>query len=163
MTLKQKFTALSTRERAIVIGGAVLVVLVAVYMLALSPFYRALDARAERLDRKQADLSWMHSVAPELQSSGGAIPAAAPTGESLVVLVDRTAREGNLASELTGQTPTGNGGIRVRFENANFDTLVLWMGSLVQRHGVYIDQATIDRGEKPGLVNASFVLTRTGA
>ncbi|MET0656904.1 MAG: type II secretion system protein M [Steroidobacteraceae bacterium] len=164
MTLKQKFAALSTRERVIVIGGAVLVVIVAIYMLALSPFYRALDARAERLERKQVDLSWMHSVAPELQSSGGAMPAAAaPTGESLVVLVDRTAREGNLASALTGQTPTGNGGIRVRFENANFDTLVLWMGSLVQRHGVYIDQATLDRGEKPGLVNASFVLTRAGA
>ena len=163
MDLKQKFASLSARERAIVIGGAVLVLVVAVYMLALSPLYRALDARAERLDRKQADLSWMHSVAPELQSAGGATPVAAPTGESLVVLVDRTAREGGLAESLTGQTPTGNGGIRVRCENANFDTLVWWMGALVQRHGVFIDQATIDRGEKTGLVNASFVLTRAGA
>lgn len=163
MALKEKFAALNARERAIVIGGGVLVLAVAVYLLVLSPFYRALDARAQRLERKQTDLSWMHSVAPELQSSGGAAPAAAPTGESLVVLVDRTARDGGLAAALTGQTPTGNGGIRVRFENANFDTLVLWMGSLVQRYGVYIDQATIDRGEKAGLVNASFVLTRAGA
>lgn len=163
MTLKQRLAALNARERAIVIGGGVLVLIVAVYLLVLSPFYRSLDARAQRLERKQADLSWMHSVASELQTAGGAPAAAAPTGESLVVLVDRTAREGGLANSLTGQTPTGSGGIRVRFENADFDTLVPWMGTLVQRHGVYIDQATIDRGEKPGLVNASFVLTRAGA
>lgn len=162
MALKEKFAALSVRERMIVIGGGVLVLIVAVYMLALSPFYRAIDQRAERLDRKQADLSWMHTVAAELQAAGAGPAAAAPTGESLVVLVDRTARESGLASALTGQTPTGAGGIRVRFENAAFDTLVTWMGQLVQRHGVHIDQATMDRGEKDGLVNASFVLNRAG-
>ncbi len=161
-TLKQRFAALNPRERAIVIGGGILVLLVALYTLVLSPFYRAIDVRAERLERKRADLSWMHTVAPELQVSGGATPAAAPSGESLVVLVDRTARSGGLSNALTGQTPTGNGAIRVRFEDANFDTLVLWMGQLVQRQGVYIDQATVDQGEKPGLVNASLVLTRAG-
>lgn len=163
MALKEKFAALSARERMIVIGGGVLVLLVAVYLLALSPFYRAIDQRSERLDRKQADLSWMHTVAAELQAAGAApAAAAASTGESLVVLVDRTARESGLASALTGQTPTGAGGIRVRFENAPFDTLVTWMGQLVQRNGVHIDQATMDRGEKDGLVNASFVLNRAG-
>lgn len=161
--LKQKFAALSARERAIVIGGVVLVLLVALYTLVLAPFYGALDARAKRLERKQADLSWMHTVAPELQAAGGAVPAAMQNGESLVVLVDRTARESGLASALTGQTPTGTGAIRVRFEDATFDTLVLWMGNLVQRYGVTIDQATIDRAGKPGLVTATFVLMRPEA
>lgn len=162
MTLQQKFASLKPRERAIVIGGGVLVLIVALYMLVLSPFYASMAARAERLQRKQADLSWMHGVAAELQSSSGVAAAAAPTGESLVLLVDRTARQGGLATALTGQTPTGNGGIRVRFENASFDTLVLWMGDLVQRHGVFIDQANVDKGEKPGLVNVGLVLTRAG-
>jgi general secretion pathway protein M len=160
MSLQQKFAALKPRERAIVLGGGILVAIVALYTLVLSPFYTSMEKRSERIERKQVDLSWMHSVAPELQSASGTPAGPSPTGESLVVLVDRTARQGGLATALTGQTPTGNGGIRVRFENADFDTLVLWMGELVQRHGVHIDQATIDQGEKPGLVNAGFVLTR---
>jgi general secretion pathway protein M len=161
-TLKQKFDALSARERVIVIAGGILVLIVAIYTLVLSPLYRAVDARAQLLHQKQSDLSWMHSVAPELQSAGGQVPAAEQMNESLVVLIDRTARESGLAESLTGQTPTGNGGIRVRVEDANFDQLVLWMGMLVQRYGVHIDQATVDRGEKPGIVTASVVLTRAG-
>jgi general secretion pathway protein M len=160
VALKQKFMALKPRERVILLAGAALIVIVAVYTLALSPLYRSIDARAEHLSRKQVDLSWMHSVASELQSAGAAPAPIAASGESLVVLVDRTARESGLAEALTGQTPTGNGGIRVRFENASYDTLVRWMGQQVQQHGVHIDQATLDRGEKPGLVNGSFVLNR---
>jgi general secretion pathway protein M len=161
--LKHKFAALSARERSLVIGGGVLVLLVALHALVLSPFYGAIDARQERLARKQADLSWMHTVAPELQAAAGTVPATVQNGESLVVLVDRTARESGLASALTGQTPTGTGAIRVRFQDATFDTLVLWMGNLVQRYGVTIDEATIDRGSKPGLVTATFVLMRPEA
>jgi type II secretory pathway component PulM len=88
--------------------------------------------------------------------------AAAPSNESLVVLIDRTARECGLGASLTGQTPNGDNGIRVRLEQAEFDKLVVCLGSLQQSHSVNIESANIDRTAKPGFVNASLVLTRPG-
>ncbi len=85
-----------------------------------------------------------------------------PTGESLVVLIDRSARECGLGSALTGQTPSGENGIRVRLEGAEFDKLVVCLGSLQQAQSVAIESANIDRTAKPGFVNASLVLTRPG-
>jgi len=141
-------------------GGAALV-LFAIYFFALAPFYSAVNSRAERVAKKQGDLAWMRSVGGEILALGAsATPANVPTNESLVVLIDRSARECGLGSSLTGQTPNGENGIRVRLEQAEFDKLVVCLGGLQQSHGVTIESANIDRTAKPGFVNASLVLTR---
>lgn len=160
--LKDWFFSLLPRERWIVGVGGVLAVLIVVYLFALAPFYAAVDARAERVAQKQADLAWMRSVAGDviaLSRDAGPI-SMAPSGESLVVVVDRAARECGLGSSLTGQTPNGTTGIRVRLERAEFDKLVLCLASLQQAHAVTIESATIDRTSEPGFVNASLVLNR---
>lgn len=162
--LKEQFYALKPRERALIGGGVALLVLVAAYMLGLRPFYAAVNARAERIAQKEGDLAWMRSVAGELAALSANAPAVSAGGgnESLVVLVDRTARECGLGSALTGQTPNGETGIRVRLEAAEFDKLLVCLGSLQQAHAVTIESASIDRTGKPGFVNASLVLTRPG-
>jgi len=156
------FRGLQPRERMLVSGGAVIVVLMAIY-LGLVPFYRALHARSERVERKQGDLAWMRGVASEVMVLGQNQPAPGPAGESLVVLVDRTARECGLGTSLVGQTPNGETGIRVRLEAAAFDVLVKCLGTLQQAHSVSIEQATFDRTGRPGLVNASLVLNRAAS
>jgi general secretion pathway protein M len=161
--LKDWFFALQQRERLLVVGGGALLVLVALYIFALAPFYAAVNASAQRVAKKEGDLAWMRSVGGELLSLGANTTAVVPsTDESLVVLIDRQARECGLGSALTGQTPSGENGIRVRLEAAEFDKLVVCLGSLQQSHGVAIESANIDRTAKPGFVNASLVLTRPG-
>ena len=159
--LKDWFNGLKPRERILVAAGGAIVVLVALYTLAIAPFYGAVNARAERVAQKEGDLAWMRSVAGEMMSLNASAPAAAtPSNESLVVLIDRTARECGLGASLTGQTPNGEHGIRVRLESAEFDKLVVCLATLQQSHAVMIEQATIDRTAKPGFVNASLVLNR---
>jgi general secretion pathway protein M len=161
--MRNWLATLNPRERALVIAAGVLVILTLVYVLAIAPFYRAIDQRSERVARKQGDLAWMQSVAGELEqlAASGAAPAE-PSADSLVVLVDRTSREAGLGGKVTGQTPTGDAGIRVRLEQAPFDALVTWMAALEQRHGILIDSASVDRAGQSGLVNASVVLARPG-
>ena len=161
--LKDWFFALQPRERVLVIAGGAAVLLVAIYLLALAPFYAMVNAGAQRVAKKEGDLAWMRSVGGEVLALSASAPsAAAPTGESLVVLIDRSARECGLGSSLTGQTPSGENGIRVRLEDAEFDKLVVCLGGLQQTHAVTIESANIDRTAKPGFVNASLVLTRPG-
>jgi len=159
--LQDWFRTLKPRERVIVLAGSAIVIAVAVYTLALGPFYKSLHERTERVQHKQADLVWMRSVASEVQSLGANQPlGTAPAGESLVVLVDRTARECGIGPSLTGQTPNGDQGIRVRLESAAFDVLIRCLGNLQQLNAVSIEQATFDKASRPGLVNASLVLNR---
>lgn len=159
--LKNWYYGLKPRERLLVSGGAIIVLLTAIYMLGLAPFYKNLSALDAGVTEKKADLAWMRSVASELQVLGASQPlVATPTGESLVVLVDRTAREAGLSSALTGQTPNGETGIRVRLEGAAFDMAMMWLANLTLSHAVDIESAQFDRTSTPGLVNVNLVLNR---
>lgn len=161
--LKDKFNTLKPRERIVVIGGAILVLVTAIYVLALAPLYSAVNAQAQRVAQKEGDLAWLRSVSGEVAVLSAAAPSRpGPSNESLVVLIDRAAHECGLASSLTGQTPNGERGIRVRLEAAEFDKLMVCLGTLQQVHSVDVESATIDRTAKPGLVNANLVLTRVG-
>lgn len=159
--LKDWYYGLQPRERAIIGGGAILVLLTAIYMLALAPFYRSVSTLTTSVEGKKADLAWMGSVAGEVQALSANQPmVATPTDESLVVLVDRTAREAGLSSALTGQTPNGETGIRVRLEGAGFDQAMMWLANLELSHAVAIESATFDRTSTPGQVNVNLVLNR---
>lgn len=150
----ESFNHLSERERRMLIGGAVAAVLLLVFGILL-PLNRSVTHAQERLARKHADLSWMESVAPEIAA---AAPPPAATGEPLLVIVDRSARESGLAGALAGSEPGAPGSLSVRLEKAPFDALVVWLARLARQNGVSVQSAIIERAGPPGQVNAAIVL-----
>lgn len=160
--LKARFMELHPRERIVVVAGAVLVLLTAVYMLALAPLYRAINERDARVMQKQQDLAWMQSVASRLSTMSSVQPTAASSGESMVVLIANSATSSNVSGALTGQTPDGPNGVRVRFEGVSFDALVVWLGALQKDYGVSVTAAEINRTSQSGQVNANLTLARGG-
>lgn len=150
----ESFSALPQRQQRLIIGAVVLAV-VLVIIAVLVPLDHSVTSTQQRLAKKRADLAWMQSVAPEL-ATAPAPPS--DSGESLLVIIDRSARESGLASSLTGSEPGLGGSLSVRLQKAPFDTLVAWLARLAQQNGVVVDSATIDGAGAPGLVNAAVVL-----
>jgi general secretion pathway protein M len=150
----ESLATLSPRERRMVLGGVALALALLIFGV-LVPLDRGVAHAQQRLAKKHADLAWMQSIAPEIAASG---PPPASTGESLLVVVDRSARESGLASSLSGSEPGAPGSLSVRLEKAPFDALVAWLARLAQQNGVTVDSATIERAGAPGLVNAAIVL-----
>jgi type II secretory pathway component PulM len=150
----EAIAALSPRERRLLLVGAVAVAAILIFGMLL-PLDRSVAHAQQRLAKKRADLSWMQSVAPQIALLP---PAAAANGESLLVVVDRSARESGLASALSGSEPGGAGSLSVRLEKAPFDVLVGWLTRLAQQNGVAVDSAVIEKTGAPGLVNANIVL-----
>ena len=150
----EAIAALSPRERRLLLVAAVAVAAILIFGMLL-PLDRSVAHAQQRLAKKRADLSWMQSVAPQIALLP---PAAAANGESLLVVVDRSARESGLASALSGSEPGGAGSLSVRLEKAPFDVLVGWLTRLAQQNGVAVDSAVIEKTGAPGLVNANIVL-----
>jgi general secretion pathway protein M len=149
---------LAERERKLVYAAAALAGVVLLYLVLVLPFQTASHKFSQRLDKKQTDLAWMRQVAPQVAAAAGG-GGAIQTDESLVVLVDRTAREAGLGNSLRDQSPDRSSGLRLRLEAVSFDAMVAWLASLQNQYGVTIEAATID-GASPGLVNASLTLNR---
>jgi general secretion pathway protein M len=149
---------LSERERQLVTWGGAAAVVLLILALLIVPLYSAANGAEKRVERKRNDLAWMQSVAGELRSAG---PADA-SGQSLVLIVDQTARAAGLTSSLRDTQPSGTGGIRIRLESAPFDVIVGWVADLAERHGLVVESATVDRTSRVGVVNASLIM-RKGA
>ena len=150
----EAIAALSPRERRMLLIGALALAAILIFGM-LIPLDRTVAHAQQRLAKKRTDLSWMQSVAPQVALLP---PAAAANGESLLVIVDRSAREAGLASALSGSEPGGPGNLSVRLEKAPFDVLVGWLARLAQQNGVTVDSAVIEKSGAPGLVNANIVL-----
>ena len=150
----EAIAALSPRERRLLLLGGIAAVAILIFGM-LIPLDRSVSHAQDRLAKKRADLSWMQSVAPQIAVIP--LPSTA-SGESLLVIVDRSAREAGLASALSGSEPGGAGSLSVRLEKASFDMLVGWFARLAQQNGVTVDSAVIEKSGAPGLVNANIVL-----
>ncbi len=154
--LTRWLSGLSERERLMVtVGGviAVLLLLLAVVM----PLNLAVASATARVDKKQSDLAFIESVAPEV-AAAGPLAGGNATAESLVVLIDRSARESGLGSSLSSTQPNGDKSLRLRLDRASFDLLVGWLARLSDQHGVGVESAEIEGGGEPGIVNAGLVL-----
>jgi len=153
--MKLSLDTMSERERRMLLIGCVAVVLILLFGV-LMPLDSSVTKARNRIIQKQADLVWMRGVAQVLAVNQ---PAQVSTnGDSLLLIVDRSARESGLGSALKGTDPSGPGAIQVRMEKAPFDAMVGWLSRLSQQNGIGVDGATIDAAGSPGVVNAALVL-----
>jgi len=151
--MREWYENLADREKRFVLIGGV-GALVLLLLGVVLPLNRNITQAQHRVTTKQADLAYIQSVTPELASAG----PMGSTGESLVVLVDGSARESGLGKSLSNSQPTGDGGLRVRLEHVPFDGMVAWLARLAQQHGVRVESAEIETAGEAGLVNAGLVL-----
>ena len=155
--IRQWLGGLAPRERNLVYLAAALLCVAIIYFAIVLPVTSAAKQRTARVEQKTADLAWMRQVAPQVMAAAAAGGGTA-NSESLVVLVDRTAREAGIGSAIRDQSPAGDTGLQLRLEGASFDVLVAWLASLQQQYGVRVDAAMIGSANAPGLVNASLTL-----
>jgi len=149
------FENLAERERRMVTVGAI-VAGVLLLLAIILPLNRSVTEARARVARKQGDLAFIQAAMPELAAAGPGGEAA--TGESLVVLIDGSARESGLGKSLSSSQPTPDKGLRIRLDKVPFDALVAWLARLAQSHGVHVESAEIESAGEAGLVNAGLVL-----
>jgi general secretion pathway protein M len=154
--MKLSLETMSERERRMVLIGGIAAVAILVFGVLL-PLNSSVSSAEKRVGQKQIDLQWMQSVGPEL-ASAGPVAQKPSTQESLLVVVDRAARESGLGNSLTSSEPSGPGRLRVRLEKAQFDILVGWLARLSEQNGIGVESASIDNAGAPGIVNAGLVL-----
>ncbi|MGI9264636.1 MAG: type II secretion system protein GspM [Gammaproteobacteria bacterium] len=161
--MKEWFDSLSDRERYIVMGGGVLVVVILFWSLVLNPVYSGVNRLSQQVESKRVLVGWMQSAAAEIKAAGNVTGGGQlEDNQSLVVVIARSARESGLEKALNQNQPIGEDGIRVRLERASFDTIAGWLAKLQASNGLSLESANFERSTAPGMVNASIVLRQPG-
>jgi len=158
--MKDWFQQLAPRER-LLIGAATILTLVAMIMLlGIRPMLAARALAEKNVADKQQLLTDLEGVASRFGPVSGTPTSAPGAGQSLVVLVDRTTRSHGLGAFLKRNQPDGDTRIRLRFENAPFDSMIGWLEELQAKYALTAESASIDTGREAGRVNCNLVLAR---
>jgi len=163
--IKEFLAGLQPRERQLVIGAAVLLIVFMAYLLLWRPYggKRLHDLQAS-VSEQRATLAWMQQAAVRAQQLRGNSAIVSSGGQSLMALIDQTAKGNDLSAAMKRVEPAGEHSVRVWIEQAPFDTLVTWLDILNRSHGVHVQTITMDReAAGPGRVNARITLEGAGA
>lgn len=152
--LNARWQQLGRREQLALRILAVLVTLLAVWLVLIQPIRQwRLDAQ-QQLNSAQATYQSLLQKAPQAMSSG--LVVANTSSDSLNTELRRQANRFGLT--IQGFEPDGNL-LRVRLDDARYSQVVQWLAAL-QAQGVVIDQLTLNGRDQPGRVQVMAVLRR---
>ena len=158
------FDTLAPRERLFVVLGATVVAISMVWGLIWVPLTRSHETLAASVSTWERSLAQLRPL-KSLVQTGTAAPLArhADSGQTPVVIVDRTLRARGMAGALKRSQPTTNTGIRVEFEGVAFDELILWLGDLSMQYAMEVQAGSLSAAARsgPGRVNATLTLERS--
>ncbi|MDH3589107.1 MAG: type II secretion system protein M [Gammaproteobacteria bacterium] len=161
--MKEWFEGLEQRERLTLIAGGIILLLALVWVLLINPLFVSAGDRAEQINSLRGDVIRARDLSAEiagLRKGGARAYTRGDSDQSLMIILERTARESGL--QVNQSRPMDASTVRVRFESAPFDSLVQWMGILASRYAIQIDIASLDRLDVQGMVNAQLTLKRSG-
>ena len=141
---------------------AAVLLLAMLYGLVWSPLSSRVAHLQQSVEEQQALKLWMLQAAAEAKQLRGAAGASGEDHRSLMAVVDQTTKQSQLAPAVKRIQPEGQDLVRVNLEQASFDDLVLWLGTLQRTYGVNVADAAIDRQADAGRVNARLTLKKAG-
>ena len=160
--MKEYLDRLSERDRLLL-----MLVVAAVIILLLFAGWHSFASRVDRmhdvLSSQQATLAHMKQAAQQVRQLRGKAPVHSSAGQSLMALLDSTARQSGLHDAVKRVDPDGQDKVRLRLEQAGFDDMMRWLESLSRSYGITVENITIDRLDSVGLVNARLTLTGASA
>ena len=157
------FESLEERERILVLTAVVFIVFAAFWFGIWTPLDSGQKSVAARVDTWKISLSELRPLKAQIQESVSGQPIQAGQNQSLVVIVDNTLRRRGLYNALQRSQPTpGGNGIRVEFESAAFDDMMLWLDDVNRQYGLQVQSGnfSVASGENPGRVNSTLTLER---
>ena len=145
------FKSLNNRERLFILCGTVITIITLVWFGAWMPLNKKEQEVFNDLTVWEDSLIALQPLKGKINESFKNIPIQENQESSILVIVDRSIRSRDLHRSLQRSQPIGNGdGIRVDFQDASFDNLILWLGDIHNQYGLDV-------------ISGSFSPTSSGA
>ena len=154
---------LQSRERVLLIAGAVLLSVVLIYTLVWATLSSERSSlRSSVRDQRQL-VAWMKAAALEVGRLKNTASASRDgSSRSLLSRVDSTAKELGLSGYIKRIQPDGTSSVRIWFEGVAFDEAMAWLGEILKEGDSVTQDLVVERTADEGIVNLRLVLEGLG-
>lgn len=153
-----RFYRQTRREQIVLLAGAVCVSLYCIWLLWLSPIATSMAEEQGRTVALLGSLSRVESLVSSIERRKQEKNTHRLNQVSMAELIDRSLRRNHLTMQ--GFQPASNGEVRLRFEAANYASLLQWLHELEIMHGIDVSEFMVTGGGSAGLVMANVRLRK---
>ena len=151
----ERLSTLDARERKVLKALILFLAVLLVYFGIWSPLHRYHESSLIKRDAAFGLLQYMRSSEKQARTVS-VTKKQRPTGQSLITDISNVAKDQGIQPNRI--QPEGGTAVIVWFDNVVFNDLMDWLVLLHGEYGVSVEQISIDRQVKPGLVNARVLL-----
>lgn len=154
---KQWWDQNSSRDQMAILVLGICFLLFILYMGILKPIQ---EKRATQLNNNQSALNSLKNVRDmaALWTNRDASLSQNANQGSIVEIVDTSLRAHNL--RLSGMQPSGLNDVRLRLDQARFDSLLEWLNEMEVSQGLQIKDLSVVTADEPGIVSVNMRLRR---
>jgi general secretion pathway protein M len=156
--MKQWFAGLNTRERRIVSGAVIVLLIILVHVLVWEPLSNKRAQLQTSLQAQRNTYAWMQQAAREIRQLSRRGAGVKKQSGSLLGMINSTAKPVLLGATLKRVEEDRQQGVRVWIEQVAFDDLVRWLGQIEQQYGIRVSSLVSERHSKAGRVNVRLIL-----
>jgi len=156
--MQQSFNSLNPRERLIVSGGALALLLIGVYLLAWEPLVAKQTALNASIKSQQIIYQQMLKSADEVKSLKGSGNYKVINASALQSIINRTAKSALPGAIIKRVEKNRQQAVQVWIDKVAFDDMVKWLGSLQQTKGVRVVTLFSEATTQLGRVNVRLTL-----
>ncbi len=160
--LKQWFNSLPQKERWMVSGTALLIVVTLFYLIVWEPLHDGLKTEQQKQQVQKEILFWMQQAATEVKTlrAAGNRGVVRDRNKPITLVIEQSINNAGLKSSVRKIESSGNNGARVTLNEASFNQILVWLNTLATHNGIQVVSANIERGSKPGRTNVRLSFER---
>ncbi len=151
------WAGLQSRERRVLGGGAVLLGLALVYLVALEPAWVGRQRLEAELPKLRAQVAQMEGLASEARRLSGQASQATDSPQQLKGQIEQSAAAAGLKGALTQVAVSGEL-IDVRFKGVSFAAWLAWFDTALRETRLRAVDLAVERETAPGTVSVRLTL-----
>jgi len=150
---------LNQREQILLGSGSIVLLLTIIYLSVWEPLVVEQDRLQMSIARQQKDVDWMRNAAAEVRKLNAQRgPVRQINGQSMLGVIDSTAKQNRLGESVTRIEPEGGNSVRVWLEAAPFDDMMRWLQKLTREYSYNIDSVVIEKEAVSGRVSVRLII-----
>lgn len=154
--LRQRWQAMSHRERQLMVMCAAVLLLCLVYYAIFQPWQLREEQWERTISREQQTVSWMQKQASSIPQGNQAQGENSQRDISLPILISQSTKRYGLS--VVRLQPQGNQA-SVTLAQSDFNSLLRWLGELERQNGVKVMSLDVNAVEQsPGMVDVTRLM-----
>lgn len=159
--LTQKWMALKSSERSLLMYGIPLIVMALLYFYVWQPYRHSINELRQQISYTQEDIAWLEKISRQIKQLQSTKTTSKGTfSGSFINIVDKSIKQNRLNKYIRLLEKSGNNNVVVKFDKISFDELIKFIAYLKKRYGIIVKSIDMERTDNEKLLTSRIILKK---